>query len=66
LFGQTKEYARGWDAERKEKQRLSTADYVGATDESWDALEKWTVTQEELRCSILEFVDFLHSVVSES
>jgi hypothetical protein len=66
MFRQTKECARGWDAERKEKQRLSTADYVGATDESWDALEKWTVTQEELRCSILEFVDFLHSVVSES
>lgn len=66
LFRQTKEYARGWDAERNEKQRLSTEDYVGATDESWDALEKWTVTQEELRCSILEFVDFLHSAVSES
>ena len=62
LFHQTKDYASGWDSEHKEKHRLSTEDYVEATDESWDALDKWVVTQEKLRCLILEFAKFLYSV----
>ena len=66
LFHQAKDYASGWESEHKENHRLSTEDYVEATDESWDALDKWTVTQEKLRCLILEFRDFLYSVVSES
>jgi hypothetical protein len=66
LFHQIKTYARGWKTEYKEKHRLSTKDYIEATDERWDALDKWAVTQEKLRCLILEYVDFLYSVVSES
>ena len=66
LFHKTKDYASGWDSKNKEKRRLSTEDYVEATDESWDALDKWAVTQEKLRCLILEFIGFLYSVVSES
>ena len=65
LFHQTKDYASGWESKHKEKHRLSTKDYVEATDESWDALDKWTVTQEKLRRATLEFVRLLHSVVSE-
>jgi len=66
LFHQTKDYASGWDSEHKENHRISTEDYVEATDESWDALDKWTVTQEKLRRLVLKFVEFLYSVVSES
>ena len=66
LFHQTKDYASRWDSEHKEKHRLSTEDYIEATDESWDALDEWSVTQEKLRCLILEFVKFLYSVVSKS
>ena len=66
LFHQTKDYASGWDSEHKEKPRLSTKDYIEATDESWDALDKWTAIQEKLRYLILEFVKFLYSIVSES
>ena len=65
LFHQTKGYAHMWDSKRKEKHRPSTEDYVEATDESWDTLDKWTASQEKLRCSILEFAEFLYSVVSE-
>lgn len=65
LFHQTKDFATWWGAEHKEENKLSTKDYVEATDESWDALDSWTVTQEKLRCSILEFVRFLYSIVSE-
>ncbi len=66
LFHQTKEYATVWDSKHKEKHKLSTEDYVEATDESWDALDRWTVTQEKLRHAILDFVKLLYSVVSES
>ncbi len=66
LFHETKGYASGWGSKRKEKHRLSTEDYVEATDESWDALDRWTVSQEKLRHTILEFVELLYSVVSES
>jgi hypothetical protein len=65
LFNQTKDYASGWKSKQKKEHRLSTKDYVEATNESWDALDKWTVTQEKLRCTILEFVKLLYSVVSE-
>ena len=65
LFHQTKEYASGWESKQKEKHRLSTEDYVEATDESWDSLDKWTVTQEQLRLAILELVKLLYSVLSE-
>jgi hypothetical protein len=65
LFQQTKDYANGWDSKRNEKPGLSTKDYVEATDESWDALENWTVSQENLRQAILKFVKFLYSVVSQ-
>lgn len=65
LFHQTKDLAAGWESEHKGKHRLSTEDYVKATDESWDSLDKWANTQERLRCLILEFVKFLFCVVSE-
>jgi len=65
LFQQTKNHASGWDSKRKEKRRLSTEDYTEATDESWDALDRWTVSQEKLRQAILEFMKFLYSVVSK-
>jgi hypothetical protein len=65
LFHQTKDYACGWNSKQKEKRRLSTEDYTEATDESWDALDKWTVSQEKLRQAILEFMEFLHSVISK-
>jgi len=35
LFHQTMDYASGWDSERKEKHRLSTEDYVEATDHAF-------------------------------
>jgi hypothetical protein len=66
LFHQAKEYASAWGAEYKEKQRLSTKDYVEATDERWDAYDKWSVTQGKLRRSLIDFVRFLSSVLSKS
>lgn len=66
LFHQAKDYASRWNSEHKEKHRLSTEAYIEATDESWDALDKWSATQEKLRCLTLEFVKFLYSVVSKS
>ena len=50
---------------KKEKHELSTEDYTEATDESWDALDNWTVSQEKLRHTILEFMKFLYAVVSK-
>jgi len=66
LFHQTKNYATGWNSEHKEKRRRSTEDYTEATDESWDELDKWTVSQEKLRDEILELLELLYSVVSKS
>jgi hypothetical protein len=66
LFHQTKDYAGRWGAEHKEEHQLSTEDYVEATDESWDAHDKWTASQETLRRAILDFVKLLYSIVSES
>jgi len=65
LFHQTKSYASGWDSKHKEKRRLSTEDHTEVTDESWDALDKWTVSQEKLRQAILELMELLYSVVSK-
>ena len=65
LFRQTKYYASGWNSKHKEKRRLSTEDYTEATDESWDKLDKWTVTQEKLRQEILDFMKLLYFVVSK-
>ena len=66
LFHQTKNYACGWNSKQKEKRRLSTEDYTEATEERWDALDKWTVSQEKLRDAILDFMEFLYSVISKS
>ena len=65
LFSQTKNYATGWNSEHKEKRRLSTEDYTEATDESWDELDKWTISQEKLRDEILELLELLYSVDSK-
>jgi hypothetical protein len=65
LFNQTKNYASGWNSKHKEKRRISTEDYTKATDESWDTLEKWTVTQEKLRQEILDLMTVLYSIVSK-
>jgi hypothetical protein len=65
LFRQTKNFATGWETEHKEENKFSTKSYVEATDESWDALDNWTVTQEKLRHSIVMFARFLWSVISE-
>jgi hypothetical protein len=65
LFNQTKNYASGWNSKHKEKRRISTEDYTKATDESWDKLDKWTVTQEKLRQEILDLMTVLYSIVSK-
>ena len=59
LFHQTKDNANVWDSKHKEKNELSTEDYTEATDESWDKLDKWTVSQEKLRDAILELMELL-------
>ena len=66
LFQQTKNYASGWSSKQKEKHSLSTEDYTEATNESWDELDKWTVSQEKLRQSILDFMELLKSVEIKS
>ena len=65
LFHQTKDYASGWDSKHKEKHALSTEDYTEATDESWDALDKWTGSQEKVRDALLDVRAFVYSVVSK-
>lgn len=62
LFQQTRNYASGWGSKQKEKHSLSTEDYAAATNESWDELDKWTVSQEKLRQLILDFMELLKSV----
>ena len=64
LFHQTKDYASIWGSKRKEKTKLSTEDYTKASNESWDALDSWTVSQEKLRHTILEFIKFIYAVTS--
>ena len=65
LFRQTKDYASVWDSKRKEKHELSTEDYSEATSESWDAMDNWRVSQEELRLTILEFMKLLNFTFSK-
>ena len=65
LFNQTKNYASVWNSAHKEKGSLCTDDYAEATDESWDVLDKWTVSQEKLRQEILQFMELLYSVTSK-
>ena len=62
LFHKTKNYACGWNFKHNEKSRLSTEDYTEATDESWDELDKWTVSQERLRQELLDFIQVFYSV----
>ncbi len=59
LFHQTRNYASVWDSKHKEKHELSTEDYAEATDESWDVLNNWTVSQEKLRDAILDLMELL-------
>jgi hypothetical protein len=62
LFEKTKMYASTWSNKQKEKHNLSTQDYSEATNESWNQLENWTINQEKLRQSILDFLDLLKSL----
>jgi hypothetical protein len=66
LFQETKNYASGWSSKQKEKQPLCTEDYTEATNESWDELDKWMLSQEKLRLSILDFMELLKSVEIKS
>ena len=59
LFHQTKDYASVWDSKHNEKHEFSTENYIEATDERWDVLNKWTISQEKLREAILELMDLL-------
>jgi hypothetical protein len=61
LFQQTKNYASGWNSEDNQINNPSTKDYSKATDESWDNLDKWTVSQEKLRQKILDLIELLYS-----
>jgi len=61
LFQQTKNHAGGWNSEESQISELSTKDYVKATDESWDNLNEWTVSQEKLRQKILNLIELLYS-----
>ena len=59
LFYKTKDYASVWGSKHNEKHEFSTEDYIEVTDERWDILNKWTISQEKLRDAILELIDFL-------
>ncbi|MFW6117846.1 MAG: hypothetical protein ACOC6G_04595 [Thermoproteota archaeon] len=65
LFRKTKNYAREWDSKQQENHTLTTQDYIEATEEQWDALDKWTATQEKLRRTLLEFIRLLYSAIYE-
>jgi hypothetical protein len=65
LFQQTKNYASGWTSKDTQLSNPSTEDYTKATDESWDNLDKWTVSQEKLRQQILDLIEFLYSSDSQ-
>ena len=68
LFEQTRDLANTWNAQRKEKRQRAAAaeDYATVSDERLEILRRVTVSQEELREAILNYIEFLHSVVSES
>ena len=61
LFQQTKNYASGWNSKDNQISEPSTKDYSKATDESWNNLDKWTVSQEKLRQKILDLIELLYS-----
>jgi len=67
LFNQAKNYAGEWDSKRKGRRGSSreAEDFAEATDERLDALNRWTVSQEKLRQTVLELVRLLYSVASE-
>jgi hypothetical protein len=66
LFNQTKEYASEWSSKSTEQSQTSTENYIKASEENWDSLDRWTASQEKLRDEILNLVDFLYSVDSEA
>ncbi len=65
FFQQTKNYVSGWNSEGNQISNPSTEDYTKATDESWDNLDKWTVSQEKLRQKILDLIELLYSSESQ-
>jgi len=67
LFNQTKKYAGEWDSKRKEKRGnlRETEDFAEATDDRLETLNRWMVSQEELRQTVLELVRLLYSIASE-
>ena len=65
LFQQTKNYSSVWNSNEHQINELSTQDYAKATDESWDNLDKWTVSQEKLRQKILDLIEVLYTSDSQ-
>ena len=65
LFQQTKNYSSVWNSKERQINELSTQDYAKATDESWDNLDKWTVSQEKLRQKILDLIEVLYTSDSQ-
>ena len=61
LFQQTKNYAIDWNSKDNPISNPSTEDYAKSTDETWDNLDKWNVSQEELRQKILDLIELLYS-----
>jgi hypothetical protein len=64
-FQQTKNYASGWTSQHNQNSNPSTEDYTQATDERWDNLDKWTISQENLRQKILDLIELLYSSDSQ-
>ena len=60
-FQQTKNYAIDWNSKDNPISNPSTEDYAKSTDETWDNLDKWNVSQEELRQKILDLIELLYS-----
>ena len=56
---------RVWNSSHKEKLSPSADEYGETTEKSWDALDKWTASQEKLRQEILYFMELLYSVTSK-
>ena len=65
LFQQTKNFASSWTSKGDQISNLSTEDYTKATDEGWDDLDKWVVSQEKLRQKILDLIELLYSSDSQ-
>lgn len=60
LFQQTKNCASGQNSKDNKISKPSTKDYSKASDKSWDNLDKWTVSQENLRQKILDLLELLY------